>query len=198
MPREPEFDRTEVLDRALQLFWSDGYEASSISKLLDVMDLNRGSLYASFGGKSALYTEVLDHYMTMFRAELYGPTLVAIEDPQQAISSFFHKAFIEQKDEERLANGCLLLNAISALNKTEPELAGRAIDAVQWIRTLMLSRLVEAQQLGQISTDKNPAELADYLIALLSGLRTLCKTGAASSTLQPVIATGLSAVFPEK
>ncbi|MEZ5528961.1 MAG: hypothetical protein R3E57_03310 [Porticoccaceae bacterium] len=133
--------------------------------------------------------------MTMLRTELFGPTLVSIADPQQAISSFFHKAFLEQQDEERLANGCLFLNAISALNKTEPELADRAIDSVRWIRELMLSRLVEAQQLGQISTDKNPAELADYLIALLSGLRALCKTGADGTTLQPVIATGLSTVF---
>lgn len=197
MPRQPEFDRAEVLDSALDLFWSVGYEASSISKLLDAMELNRGSLYAAFGGKSALYTEVIDHYLALFRQQLYGPTLESVENPKQAIGDFFQQAFIEPQDPGKLANGCLLLNAISSLNKTEPELANKANDAVKWIRGLILARLVEAQQQGDIAAHKNPAGLADYLIALLAGLRTLCQSGSNRDTLQEVIDTGLSPVFQQ-
>ncbi|WP_461481688.1 TetR/AcrR family transcriptional regulator [Porticoccus sp.] len=197
MGRQPEFERAQVLDSALGLFWSDGYEVTSISKLLDVMDLNRGSLYSSFGGKKALFAEVLDHYMAMFRAQLYHPTLESIADPKQAISSFFQKAFIEPEDKGRLANGCLFLNAISELNKTEPALADKAIDSIRWLRELLLARLLEAQQAGQVSPDKDPASLADFLIALTSGLRAQCKSGSDEQTLQRVIDTGLSSVFSE-
>ena len=51
MARPIQFDREDVLNKALGLFWSDGYEASSISRLLSVMGLNRGSLYSSFSDK---------------------------------------------------------------------------------------------------------------------------------------------------
>lgn len=195
MPRQPQFDRQKVLDRALALFWSDGYEASSVSRLLAVMDLNRGSLYGSFGGKSALYSEVLDHYMAMLCKNLFSCSLLTTEDPKKAITSFYQKAFVEQEDKDKLANGCLFFNAISELNKTEPELAGKAIKAIAWIRQLFLSRLVEAQQAGQISPEKDPEALSDYLIGLTAGLRALCKSGADVDVLQKVIDTGLSPVF---
>lgn len=195
MPRQLQFDRQQVLDSALNLFWSDGYEASSVSRLLTVMDLNRGSLYASFGGKSALYSEVLDHYMAMLCKNLFSCSLMTTEDPRKAITSFYQKAFVEQEDKVKLANGCLFFNAISELNKTEPELADKAIKAIAWIRQLFLSRLIEAQQAGQISPDKDTATLSDYLIGLTAGLRALCKSGADVNVLQNVIDIGLYPVF---
>ncbi len=195
MPRQPEFDRSQVLDRALDLFWSHGYESSSISKLLDAMEMNRGSLYAAFGDKSSLFKEVLEYYMDLFHSQLYGPTLVTIEDPVQAIRGFFQLAFIELEDRSKLVNGCLLLNAITALHQTEPELAAKANDKLLWIRELILARVTEAQQAGMVSLDKDSSVLADYLIALLAGLRTLCKSGADQASLQLVIDAGLSSVF---
>jgi len=55
MARPIQFDRDDVLNKALGLFWSDGYEASSVSRLLNVMRLNRGGLYSSFSDKRTLF-----------------------------------------------------------------------------------------------------------------------------------------------
>jgi TetR/AcrR family transcriptional repressor of nem operon len=194
MPRLPEFDRQEVLDSALSLFWSDGYEASSISKLLNVMNLNRGSLYSSFGSKAALFSTVLDHYMAYLQCHLFNSTLVSAEDPCDAITAFFDKAFFEP-DQSQLANGCLFFNAISELSNNEPELAGKARESIHWIRQLFYSRLVEAKQLGKVDSEQDIEGLSDYLIALVAGLRTLCKSGADAVVLRRVIDAGLSTVF---
>lgn len=194
MPRLPEFDRGEVLDNALNLFWSDGYEASSISRLLEVMNLNRGSLYGSFGSKAELFRVVLDHYMAYLQGQLFNSTLVGVEDPCEAITSFFEKAFFEP-DQSQLANGCLLFNAVSELNNNEPELAGKAIESIHWIRQLFYTRLLQARQLGKIGSDQDIESLADYMIALVAGLRTMCKSGADAQALKGVIDTGLGAVF---
>lgn len=195
MPRKPEFDRDQVLSSALQLFWSNGYEASSISQLLEVMELNRGSLYASFGGKSELYIEVLQHYMNMLCRDIFSCSLARTENPKAAICGFYQKAFIEQEDREQLANGCLFFNTISELHKTQPTLAEKANEAVRWIRQLFLARLVEAQQQGLVDAAQDVDALADYLIGLTAGLRTLCKCGAREEELQKVIETGLTPVF---
>lgn len=194
MPRLPEFDRDEVLDNALSLFWSDGYEASSISKLLSVMNLNRGSLYSAFGSKAALFSTVLDHYMGYLQCHLFSCTLVSVEDPCDAITAFFDKAFFEP-EQSQLANGCLFFNAISELSNNKPELAGKARESIQWIRQLFYTRLLEAKQLGRIGSGQDIEGLADYLIALVAGLRTLCKSGANADVLRRVIDAGLSSVF---
>ncbi len=57
-----QFDRHEVLDRAMAVFWERGYEATSIQDLLEATGINRGSLYATFGNKQQLFLVVLDHY----------------------------------------------------------------------------------------------------------------------------------------
>jgi TetR/AcrR family transcriptional regulator, transcriptional repressor for nem operon len=50
-----QFDRADVLDRAMVLFWKRGYEATSIRDLLTATGINRGSLYATFGDKKRLF-----------------------------------------------------------------------------------------------------------------------------------------------
>ncbi len=50
MARRIEFDYDSVLENAMQQFWREGYEASSVQKLLDVTGINRGTLYNSFWG----------------------------------------------------------------------------------------------------------------------------------------------------
>ena len=56
------FDTHRALDRALHVFWQKGYEGSSLSDLTRAMGINRPSLYAAFGGKEALFRQVLDRY----------------------------------------------------------------------------------------------------------------------------------------
>ncbi|HRV92857.1 MAG TPA: helix-turn-helix domain-containing protein, partial [Anaerolineae bacterium] len=60
MARPREFDENEVLDKAMDLFWQKGYEATSIQELLTAMGISRGSLYDAFGDKHALFLAVLE------------------------------------------------------------------------------------------------------------------------------------------
>ena len=56
------FDVDEALDRALEVFWRQGYEGTALSDLTAAMGINRPSLYATFGNKEALFRKVLDRY----------------------------------------------------------------------------------------------------------------------------------------
>src|SRR5258706_9303249 len=62
MARPREFDRDEVLERAMSVFWSKGFAATSTSDLVEAMQIGRQSMYDSFGDKRALYLEALAHY----------------------------------------------------------------------------------------------------------------------------------------
>jgi len=63
--RPREFILEEVLDKAVETFWSKGYEATSIQDLVENMGIQRGSLYAAFGDKQCLFLTVLDRYRKM-------------------------------------------------------------------------------------------------------------------------------------
>jgi AcrR family transcriptional regulator len=60
--RPREFELEEVLDKAVETFWSKGYEATSIQDLVESMGIHRGSLYAAFEGKQGLFLTALDRY----------------------------------------------------------------------------------------------------------------------------------------
>ena len=63
MARPKEFNPETALDKAIELFWRKGYEATSIEDLVASMDINRGSLYETFGDKQKLYASVLQHWL---------------------------------------------------------------------------------------------------------------------------------------
>ncbi|MCH7554884.1 MAG: TetR family transcriptional regulator, partial [Proteobacteria bacterium] len=60
--RPREFDTTQALDRAMRVFWAQGYDATSLCDLLCAMGLSKSSLYETFGSKHELYLAALDHY----------------------------------------------------------------------------------------------------------------------------------------
>jgi TetR/AcrR family transcriptional repressor of nem operon len=184
--RVREFDRTDVVNKALNLFWSDGYNASSISKLIDVMGINRGSLYATFHSKASLFSEA----MTSFKDSSWdfdSLRLVGIEDPLEDIRGFYYSKFLN--DSETILNGCLLFNTVSELSNTLPEVAGEARDHLLELRSLFLKRLTEARDSGMIDKEKDLDVQADYLLAMIAGLRTLSKMGFDRVSLKKMIDT---------
>lgn len=64
MSRAREFDETEVLDKALQVFWQQGYEGTSLNDLLDATGLTKSSLYATFGSKEDLFHRIVERYLS--------------------------------------------------------------------------------------------------------------------------------------
>jgi TetR/AcrR family transcriptional repressor of nem operon len=59
MGRNKEFDPAVVVDMAARVFAEDGYEGSSMDRLVRVTGVHRGSLYATFGSKRGLFVESL-------------------------------------------------------------------------------------------------------------------------------------------
>ena len=65
-PARKNSTQTTRIEKAMQVFWHKGYEATSMEDLLSAMDLNRGSLYDTFGDKRQLFLKVVDRYCTTF------------------------------------------------------------------------------------------------------------------------------------
>ena len=102
-----QFNRSEVLERAMTLFWNRGYEATSIHHLVEATGINRGSIYGTFGQKKGLFLAVLDHYAEKvakpLMAELSDP------DPRRAIERMLD-SIIRRTSDPRFPRGCLNTN----------------------------------------------------------------------------------------
>src|SRR3982751_4547831 len=60
--RPRSFDADRALDQALKVFWSKGYEGTSLPDLTTAMGINRPSLYAAFGNKESLFRKAVERY----------------------------------------------------------------------------------------------------------------------------------------
>src|SRR5215831_5988718 len=103
------FDPDQVLDKAIDLFWNQGYEGVSIEDLVQRMGVGRGSLYDTFGDKHALYLAALSRYL----AKNQGPILKLPDQTgrlSEMLERFFH-ACIEQLLSDPARRGCFLVNA---------------------------------------------------------------------------------------
>jgi len=88
MPWEKQFDVDAALGRAMEAFWSQGFEATSTQDLLARMGINRGSLYDTFGSKRELFLKALKHYQATYQ----GPKVAAAargRTPRETIGALF-------------------------------------------------------------------------------------------------------------
>ena len=88
MARHKEFDRDEALHKAMEVFWSRGYEAASVNDLVRHMGINRQSLYDTFGDKHALYLQALDRYR-----EVEGRRMFEILDRPGSVKKALRQLF---------------------------------------------------------------------------------------------------------
>ncbi len=195
MPRTVEYDREQVIEAAMRVFWRDGYEASSIQKLIEATGINRGSLYQAFGSKAGLFKEVLDCYVRLY--EVPVKALQDIEDPVVAIRSVYYSMFLVDNRAYR-EQGCLLYSTVSELAHTEPSICDEAAERLALLENCLIERITEGQKKGLIHADKPASTYAGYIITLAGGLRLRGKMGADINTLCTLIDIGFSALWTKQ
>src|ERR1700720_4979751 len=102
-----QFDRIEALDRAMAVFWSRGYEATSIDDLVRATGIGRGSLYGTFGDKRQLFLAALDRYWNTVGMEMFAE--LSDPDARHAIERMFD-ALIRRASNPKFPRGCLFTN----------------------------------------------------------------------------------------
>lgn len=174
MARTKEFDPDAALQAALELFWRRGYEATSMSDLVEHLGIGRASIYATFGSKHELYLKALDRY-----SEARDPFLLAeLSQPGPALPSVravVRRFAAEAASPEGRLNGCFITNTAAELAPHDLAAARRVEISWEHVETLLHSALVRAQAQGELSEDRDPRALARMLLVLLQGVRIVGK-----------------------
>lgn len=192
MPWEKQFNRDDVLDKAMQAFWSRGYSATSMQDLVDAMGINRGSLYATFGDKHALFLAALRMFDEQVRVRLLS-NLTAEFSPREAISELF-RTFQREAALPNGNRGCLLTNAALELAAHDSSVAKIVAEAQNQIEAFFQSRIEAGRDAGEIPAGRPASELSKGLLASLLGLMVLIRSRPDPVLLGYVVDEALSRV----
>lgn len=192
MARPIQFERDEVLDKAAQAFWDEGYCATSMTRLVAATRLNPGSLYAAFGSKAGLFSEALDHYGARSAARI-EQDLAAADSPLAGIRRYLDE-LAATVAEPQARRGCLLVNTVLELAHRDAPLRAQLNRHFDAIEGLFRRALEAAQARGELAPGKDPSALASFLMTSIWGLRVLAGTGPAPARARAVVAQVLQAL----
>ena len=181
MGRKKEYDRDELIQKALGIFRIHGYAGTSTQMLVEGLEVNRFSLYAEFSNKQELFNAVLERYDEQIVNRNFGP----LEQPTagtaeiRSLLDFFAKASAGPV----AGKGCLLCNTAVEFGPTDP--TGRAFVERYFHRISQAYRnaLANARDRGEIAESTSIAEEADFFTASTVGLFILIRAKAAPSTI---------------
>ena len=189
MARTKEFDPDAVLQKALELFWERGYEATSMADLVAHLGISRASLYDTFGSKHDLYVQALDRYV-----QSRDPGLVEIlSQPGPVLPAV--RALVDAYAAESLdgrSRGCMVVNAAVELMPRDPQAARRVEASWDTLETALTSALTRARAQGEIPAGKDPRALARFLLVMLQGMRVLGRAHPEPGRVRDAAAQALS------
>ncbi|MEO9874400.1 MAG: TetR/AcrR family transcriptional regulator [Anderseniella sp.] len=187
MPWEKTFDLDEATDKAISVFWQKGYEGTSISDLVEGMEINKGSLYNAFGSKKALFDRALLRYDQKNRQKFLRE-LEALADPVLAIGTLFDGLIAEARTDTG-NRGCLLVNTALELPNQSTDVRNMVTGALKEFEGFFKRLILQGQKLGSIPADIEADAASKSLLALVIGLRVLAR-GAYDAHALSVLKTG--------
>lgn len=172
MARPREFDEDAVLGMAIQCFWAQGYEATSIRDLVERTGITGASLYNAFGHKRSLYQRALDQYVESSIADRIGRCKKLA--PRTAIEAFFAE-ILRRSLTDREHKGCMLVNATLEVAPHDPEFRKIVATVLVQIEEFFFDCIAGGQAQGTITQSVAAKDLARNLLTLLLGIRVLAR-----------------------
>src|SRR5437867_5680827 len=174
MPRHKEFDRQDVLLKAMIVFRDKGYEATSMQDLVERMEINRFTLYETFKSKQDLFVEALQAYYE----NVAIPFFSRLKDPKEGLKVIesILMELVSRTKSGRSPNGCLMCNTIAELGAKQDERMTTILQ--RYLKTLegyFYAAVLRAKELGQISERADAREHAKVLVGYSTGLLSLAK-----------------------
>jgi len=183
MPRSKSFDVDDVLDRAVDLFWVNGYAATTMEDLVNHLGINRGSLYSTFGSKQELYDRALARYLDTGRDRFAQ----MVNDPSTPLPEVIRRLLHSSAQKGDL-RGCLLVNTTMERNATDPRSLEQTSKGFDDLRAILVAAF--AARSDELTSGFSPDEAADLLLVATQGLRVIGATRSAisaDSTIQSVL-----------
>jgi len=165
MGRPKSYSRDAVVEKAMSLFWQNGYKATSVSDIVRETGLNTASMYKEFGDKEGLFSEALDYYQD----HIIGPRYrILIDNPNMSgVEMFLRNVFLGAAKKEY--KGCLMMNHLAQKHVIGAGAVKQVGAFCAEIESLVETALINAQSDGDIGPEKDAAQLASFVVFCVHG-----------------------------
>ncbi len=167
----------EALEKAMKLFWRKGYDATSISDLVEETGMVKASLYKVFRDKKGLYEQALGHYNDNLSVPWINGLLQSKSSVKETIKRYLTDIANASLNAER-PSGCFMVNTSVECASTAPDLGNLSSGYHDIRRQAFLKYFQDAIQKGKIEARYTPEELAEFFSDQTILLASLAKAGA--------------------
>jgi AcrR family transcriptional regulator len=174
------FDADVALDRALAVFWRNGYEGASLPALTKAMGINRPSLYAAFGNKEALFRKAVRRYEG--GPARYAPKALEKPTAREVVEALL-EGIVALLTRPQNPGGCLMVQGALACGENgagvRQNLASRRESGVAAIRR----RFQRAIREGDLPARADASALARFVATVMHGMAVQAASGASRKEL---------------
>lgn len=186
MARPKSFNETMVLSQMAQVFWRQGYDATSMRDLEKASQLKASSLYHEFGSKKQLFERTLTFYINTIIGARIDQYLRDQTPPIAGIRAFLVTTFKDVPEPFR-HQSCLLVNTAAELGQTDPDIGAITAKGLKAIEKAFAHALQQAQQQGEIAAELDCQLVAQSLTLIMPGLLIAAKNQSKTKSLEQVV-----------
>jgi TetR/AcrR family transcriptional repressor of nem operon len=190
MARPKEFDKHEVLGKAICVFSDKGYNGTSMQDLVDGLGISRSTMYETFSNKHTLYVEALESYQKSAREQVYD-IIKDSSGAKQAIQRLLEMAVSKLLDSDQ-QNGCLLINAETEVAAHDVGIKEMVCKSGLHMESVFMQIIVKGQEDGELSSRHNAKALARFITNTAKGLQVSTTSINDRTFFDDVIQTTLS------
>jgi AcrR family transcriptional regulator len=186
--RPREFCVDHALSQALRVFWSKGYDSTSLTDLTEAMGITRPSLYAAFGNKEALFRKALD----LYEREKLAYVGRALEQPTaRGVAEVLLRGAVDNVCSAEEPHGCLGFIASVSCGDESQAIREEVVKRGHFAKAALMERLERAQAEGDLPAHISLEGLSSVLYAMLQGISVQAGAGATREELNKLVDTGL-------
>ena len=179
--RPREFDPDAALDRAVELFWADGFDGVDVERIAEAAGVTKPSLYRLFGDKAAIFLHALRRY-----GETIGAAPLAAFDAQPDISDAVKallEASVHAATTEGRASGCLIACVAAAQAGRSEKIRLAVASGLATLTEMLAKRFGQEMADGRLSASMSAETRSRLLVDLMQGLVLRARAGASRAEL---------------
>ncbi|STQ90778.1 TetR/AcrR family transcriptional regulator [Iodobacter fluviatilis] len=185
------FDRALALDKALRLFWAQGYEGTSMSDLTSALGINAPSLYAAFESKPALYSEALELYLARQHEQITALMDQALS-AREALEAMLYAA-AEQYTRPDQPAGCPIASGVLRSAEANEAMAQLTATHRRNALAMIAGRIALDIRRGLMSAQTDVDGLAMFYAGVIQGMSVQAIDGASHAQLNALVKIALRA-----
>lgn len=166
--------RLMILEKAFQLIYENGYQATSIDQIISTVEVTKGAFFYHFKNKEEMGMAIIKELMRTGMKETCKTYLEGSDDPANDIYKLMKFMLLESPFFD-IRHGCPAMNMIDEMAPVNEAFNNELTFVVKEMQSLIIASVEKGKASGKIRQDINPKNVAFYITAGYAGVRNMGK-----------------------